>query len=596
MTQYSKSALARHTRLALLAATLGLAACGGGNDSGDTTNPPPAGGPMGDAAITTEQAQTAARTASRSFSNAWNAVSGVVSDSPATDVALDATGLSDVSMLLGLNGNVQPQSTARHADEPHPDTGGAGGSAPPADGGTGAGGNTGGGTGTGTGVDTGTDPNTGTDPTGGTVSDGDTTGADPTAGTAGGDTPTSNDGGTSAGADPLDDGGAGSPANGSAESDTQLDAAFDAFLSSPTRDGNTLTYRPDVDIACADETIAEVMAEVGNAQSQAEVQELCRTLLPNVTVVQTLDSETSGTLTYRYRETAPFLVGYSPNSAYFEVQLEETRAALVAMAQDVDQPLQEGDLPSTFTGALRLTATETGTNAGSIRLSVPESIAITGATDLGEANFSLDATEKLIEIGGDDTAGTAYVEMDVGAISATLPDEDAEGTPHLWELASAALTGRIDVDNNQQRLTITNLGFGDEPTTVRIDGQEALRVALDNFSATVDGNAGVMTFGTAVNFTMSVANAFGLMDDFFPSATDPSDPTLTGEVSINAPAGTALTVLNPDDTNPVTKVTAGGPIEMQGTGEYDGSVSLPSDSCFVENNSSVIPLAPVQCP
>lgn len=589
MTQYSKSALARHTRLALLAATLGLAACGGDDDDGDNASTPTAGGPGADSAITTEQAQISARTASRSFSNAWNAMSGVVSDSQAADVALGATGLSDVGMVLGGGGNVQPQAVARHAGEPHPDEAGAGGSAPPVDGGTGAGSDTGTNAGTDTGVDTGA----GSDPSAG---DG-TTGGDTAGGTTDGDTPTSNDGDTSTSGDPLDDGGAGAPADGSAESQTQLDAAFDAFLANPTRDGNTLTYRPDVNVACADEAIAELMAEVGEAQSQAEVQELCQTLVPNITVVQTIDSETSGTLTYRYRETAPFVVGYGPDSAYFQVQLEETRETLVAMAQDVDQPLEEGDLPSTFSGALRLTATETGTNAGSIRLSVPEAIAISGDTNAGEANFTLESTEQLFEVGADESAGTAYVEMDIGAMSATLPDQDANtGASHLWEFASAALTGRIDIDNNQQKLTVTNLGFGDEPTTVRIDGQEALRLALENFGATADGNTGAVTLDTALNLTMSVANTFGLMKAFFPYAADPLDPSLTGDISMNAPAGTVLTVLNPDDASPVTKVSAGGPVEIQGTGEFDGSVSLPSDSCFVESSQSMVPIAPVQCP
>lgn len=540
MTQYSKSALARHTRLALLAMTLGLAACGGDGDD-TNTNAPGAGGPATDASITTEQAQTSAKSASQPFSNVWDAVSGVVADSKAADVALGATGLDDVSVAIGAGGGAEAGAVvAKHAGEIH--------------------------------------------------SDSDTTaGSDAS---AAGETPTRSDSQSSGEASASAD----APANSGEESQSQLDAAFSAFLSNPTRDGNTLTYRPDVNLACSDETITEVLAEAGDAQTQADAKAICETLVPNITVVQTLTSETEGTLTYRYRDAAPFVVGYAANSVYFQVEFADTKTALQAMAQDLNEPLAEGDLPSTFDGAIRLTATETGSNAGSIRLSVPEAVAVSGATDLGEASFTLAATDKLIEIGGDEAAGTAFVEMDVGTVSATLPDIDAGGAPHLWELAMAAITGRIDVNNNTQQLTVTNLGFGGEPTTVRIDGQEALRVALQNFGATVEGNTSLITLDTALDFSMSVANVFGMMDDFFLDATDPSDPSLTGSLAVSAPAGTKMSVLNPGATTPVTKVTVGGPIDMQGSGEFEGTLSLPVDSCFVQDGSTVMPVAPMQCP
>lgn len=530
MTQYSKSALARHTRLALLTMTMGLAACGGGGDDGGTnTNTPGAGGPGTGVSITTEQAQASARSASQPFSNAWDAVSGVVADSKAADVALGVSGFDEVGVSLGSGGGSGSSAVpAKHAGETHTD----------------------------------------------------------------GDTPTSGEPQTSG--DPSIR--ADAPANGTAENDSQLDAAFSAFLSNPTRDGNTLTYRPDVNLVCSDETIARVLAEAGDAQTQADVKAICEALVPNITVVQTLTSDTEGTLTYRYRDAAPFVAGYAPNTAYFQVQLAETKTALQAMAQDLNKPLAEGDLPSIFDGAIRLAATETGANAGFIRLSVPEAIAVSGAMDAGEASFTLAASDKLLEIGGDETAGTAYVEMDIGAIAATLPDEDANGTPHLWELAMAAMTGRIDVNNNTQQLTVTNLGLGDAPTTVRIDGQEALRVAMQSFGATVDGNTSIMKLDTVLDFSMNVANVFGMMDVFFLDAADPSDPSLTGSLEVSAPAGTELSVLNPDATTLVTKVTAGGPIEIQGGGAYEGTLSLPVDSCFVQDDSSVMPVAPTPCP
>lgn len=516
MTPYSISALARHTRLALLASALALAACGGGGDGGDTNSDTPgAGGPSDGAEITTEQAQASARSASEPLSTAWNAVNNVVSNSTAADVAMDATGLSGVSVTVGSDSESAANSVpARHAGEDHSD----------------------------------------------------------------GDTTTSSD----------------APSGAAAQS--EIDAAFSAFLANPTRDGNTLTYTPDVTVACSDELIAEVMAGAGDAQSPAEVKELCETIVPNITVVQTLESDTTGTLTYRYRDAAPLVVGYAPNSAYFEVQLDDSKAALQAMAADAGQPLAEGDLPTIFEGALRLTATETGTNAGSIRVSVPEAVEVSGAMEFGEASFALATSEKLIEIGGDETAGTAYVESDVGALMASLPDADASGTPHLWEFAMAAFTGRIDVNNSTQQLTVTNLGFGGESTTVRIDGQEALRIALANLGATVDGNASTITLDSVLDFAVNVANPFGMMSDFFADATNPTDPNLAGSFDISAPAGTQMTVLNPDATSPVTKISAGGPLELQGTGEFAGSVSLPVDSCFTEDASGAMPLAPAACP
>jgi len=375
-----------------------------------------------------------------------------------------------------------------------------------------------------------------------------------------------------------------------------LNASSLSLFSNPSRDGDTVTYHPEVNVVCSDDLIAKSFENFDPVQAQIDIKVLCETLVPNFTVVQTLNSVTTGTLTYQYRSVALLVVEYAQNIVYFELQLPSTKTALQAMAQDLNKPLAEGDLPSTFDGAIRLAATETGANAGFIRLSVPEAIAVSGAMDLGEASFTLAASDKLLEIGGDETAGTAYVEMDIGAIAATLPDEDANGTPHLWELAMAAMTGRIDVNNNTQQLTVTNLGLGDAPTTVRIDGQEALRVAMQSFGATVDGNTSIMKLDTVLDFSMNVANVFGMMDVFFLDAADPSDPSLTGSLEVSAPAGTELSVLNPDATTLVTKVTAGGPIEIQGGGAYEGTLSLPVDSCFVQDDSSVMPVAPTPCP
>jgi len=358
----------------------------------------------------------------------------------------------------------------------------------------------------------------------------------------------------------------------------QVEQFLTQLISNPSRDAGTITYKPDPVLTCQQSVFDQVFAPDLAEQAQ------CEALVSRIELVQTITSDTSGTVAYRFDGSEPLVLGYTSISAYIEVDLAQLKSAVESIMMVVN-PSAPTELPVTFNGVIRVTETELGANAASITVGVTEGINIDGMFDGQQATFTLAPTDKLLEIIADADAQTGSVELSVGAISALFPvQDDASMTVLAGELSLAALTGRFDLDNNTQTLSVTNFGIGDQPFTVKVDGQEAVRLALDTLSMTLNGNEA--NFETGLSINLFANNISGILDDFLDMTTMP----VMGTLALAAPAGTVFLDVQ-DPTNPmmdITQVMSGGPLTVMGTDSFEGSLTAMAGTCFTETQPAMM--------
>lgn len=365
----------------------------------------------------------------------------------------------------------------------------------------------------------------------------------------------------------------------------QAEDALISMFSNPVRDNGTITYTPAVVDVCAQPFLTSLF---GNTLSG---RERCETLISHVTIVQSVVSETEGTITYKFDEFAPLVVGYSETVNYIETDLAQYAAALEAAAFVVN-PNEPLDYPDTFSGVVRVTEVSTGENAATLTVAVRTPIAIAGMLDGQNTSLEIAATDKLIEVVADGDAQTGSIELAVGAISANFPVDNpfTPGLVHAGQFDLPALTGKLDINNATDSLVVTNFGLGSQPFTVRIDGQEAARIALDTFDMSADGATRVATFNSPLNYALDFNNVEGFIDDTLAIGAQ-------GGLTVNADAATAFTVVNNSVDAPaaVFQVTA-GQISFNGTGIFAGSLTAVSGTCYTEATTGDFPVVAATCP
>lgn len=365
----------------------------------------------------------------------------------------------------------------------------------------------------------------------------------------------------------------------------QAEDAVISMFSNPVRDNGTITYTPTVVDVCAQPFLTTLYGSTLAGRQE------CEDLFSHVTIVQTVVSETEGTITYKFDEFAPLVVGYSATVNYIEMDLAQYAAAVEAAALVVN-PNEPLDYPDTFSGVVRVTEVSTGENAATLTVAVRTPIVIAGMLDGQNTSLEIAETDKLIEVAADGDAQTGSIELAVGAISANFPVDNpfTSGIVHAGQFDLAALTGKLDINNATDSLVVTNFGLGGQPLTVRIDGQETTRIALDTFDMSADGATGVASFDSPLNFAFDFNNVEGIIDDTLAVGAQ-------GGLTVNADATTAFTVVDNsvNASGAVFQVTA-GQISFNGTGIFAGSLAAVPGSCYTEASTEAFPVVEATCP
>jgi len=335
-----------------------------------------------------------------------------------------------------------------------------------------------------------------------------------------------------------------------------------------TREGNLILIDPDDAAVCAGETYM-----VDDADSAADTA-ICREMVSHFMVQIDAQTEQSGQLTYLF-DNAPLLsIGYGPLNAVFDLELGVLRNVMQLGAQ------LEGDdesVPALMQGALRLTSSVTDNRAnnekGSLSLAVTKALLIEDSAD--GSRISL-AASRLFSVSSDEAAGTASLELSMGALDLLLPpgDDDAFPVNSMLRVAMNGLTGRMDLSNDGGMLVVSNLGFGNGPLSLSIDANNLLELSLRPFGFSFSESDGKLVMDSELDLGLILRMV--------------SDGNLSMDFGLTAPQGTQL---SPDaESNQL--VNAGGPMNLtysitsSGGQSENGFVTWNVGSCEDSSNQS----------
>ena len=323
--------------------------------------------------------------------------------------------------------------------------------------------------------------------------------------------------------------------------------------SQAVREGNRITIDPDDAVVCAGELF--VVDDDDSVANQAQ----CMALVSHLSVQLDAETEQRGQVTFLF-DGAPLLeLGYGPLNAWYEVKL----GALHQVMQLAQQLGIDNDSDVTvMQGSVRLSSTvinsSTGSESGSLSLVIPENVLI---EDADGSRLSVAASTVFVAA-SDAAAGTASLEFGLGAVQLLAPVDDSDQSPSPMALLSAAgLTGRIDLSNNGQQLTVSDFSFGRGALRYSIDSQAEAELMLAPLGFTFSEQSGKLVLSTDLN--VSLASSF----------YDAS----TGNASLNlqatAPSGTTMLA----DAEPNQLVQNGGPLNLT----YSMTSPASSDNGFM---------------
>lgn len=352
------------------------------------------------------------------------------------------------------------------------------------------------------------------------------------------------------------------------------------------REGNLVTINPDEQRICADEFILQNLG--GNDTS------VCEQLLQDLSVQIQAYSDVSGLITYSLQNSDVLAIGYSENSASYELQLEGVQHLL-----EHAQRLTGNTTPvlGTASGALRLSATVSneaaGALSGELALDITQTLNL--VPNLGTSESILLQPSTVFKIDINEATGDVLTSVDWGSLQIMADISEADEDSSLLQLNLGGLTANAALNANMSMLRLTDVGIGDVPLTINVNQIETFRLSLSTFDVTLNAETGMITFDGALGAVLTVSNLLDIIDELGPEAS--------ANLSISAAAGTSLR----NDGDGSTRVMNNGPLAVTvglvGNGvSLSQSVSFNEGDCFTSDGQTsnglgldltAIPCAPI---
>ena len=336
------------------------------------------------------------------------------------------------------------------------------------------------------------------------------------------------------------------------------------------REGNIVTIDPDEQRVCADEI--PLLDLTGNNLPN------CEQLLQDLSVQIRADSDESGLITYSHLNNEVLSIGYSENSASYELQLAGLQLLVERAQQLSGNTVSE---PGRMSGALRLSATvlnETqGSVAGELKLEVTQALNLVPAESTSESIDLQPSTVFKISI--NEATNEVITSVDWGSLQLIAEISDEGGDSMLSQLNLGGLTANATLNSNTSILKLTNVGIGDIPLTINVNQVNTVSLNLSAFDITLDAQSGMVTFDGALGAALTVSNILGVIEGLGPEAS--------ANLSINAAAGTTLS----DEGNGSTRVLNNGPFTVSAGVVSDGvslqqRLSFNAGECFASDGNA----------
>ena len=346
--------------------------------------------------------------------------------------------------------------------------------------------------------------------------------------------------------------------------EADINEAFNEIFNTPTQEGNVITYSFKTDV-CDDGSASSTPTEIQN----------CIELLNDVTVVFTVLSETSGTVDIKIDNFIPLSYSYSSTRIQMTVDLNAIKQSSETFAHLFEFDDTTNSFPATFKGKVGIYAELTTTHSVELGMNIPESVDIDGSLDGETIKISMSSTSKYFAIGANDLTSTANIELGIGTLIAMYTDEMGD----LFELDIPGFTGELSIDIKSESATVSNFGVGSTPITYDINGDRALALKIEKFDGVLSGVEETFTLSTDLDISLTASNIHEDMNEIFDESTNSA---LSGSFSITASSG--LEISNPEADSlldDVTRIDAGGPLTMVGSGYFLMNESISTGECFI---------------
>lgn len=330
------------------------------------------------------------------------------------------------------------------------------------------------------------------------------------------------------------------------------------------REGNIITIDPDERLICADEfpLLNHTDTELPN----------CEQLMQDLSVQIHAQSDDSGIITYSFQDNDVLAIGYSENSASYELQLAGLQLLVERAQQMSGHTISE---QVAMSGAVRLSATVLndveGAVAGELVLEVTQTLNLVPAQSASESINLQPSTVFKISI--NEATGDVATTVDWGSLQLIADVSDSGDGSMLSQLNLGGLTANATLNANTSILKLTNVGIGNVPLTINVNQINTVSLSLSAFDVTLDSESGMVTFDGALGAALTVSNILGVLEGLGPEAS--------ANLSINAAAGTTLR----DEGDGAIKVLNNGPFALSAGVVSDGvslqqSVSFDAGECF----------------
>ncbi len=341
-------------------------------------------------------------------------------------------------------------------------------------------------------------------------------------------------------------------------------------VSTVTQSGNVFTIDPDEGQICS------------SSELSTDEASQCNALLPHftmtVTVNQVVNDEVTAATTALNYDATPFAkVDFTETTGYYEIELPGTKTLLTGIGQ-VDPQLAV-PVPDTMNGAIRLAFAAPTENSGTLTLSIPQTVEIINTAPGEEINFNLASTNKLMELTANAATNDLGLEIGMGALDILAPGKDSTDNPITQRLVMQALSGKLALTDNGNKLQLT--GLTANTLQFKVNNQDAMTLNLEPLDALLDAsnaNASVLTLQKALKFNLHIQNLSGVFSDIF----DTADPNAYLTATANAPSGLTITELG-ETLAKVDNGTLDVSVDNNGTVE---SLSAPAGSCIDSSGSS----------
>lgn len=166
---------------------------------------------------------------------------------------------------------------------------------------------------------------------------------------------------------------------------------------------------------------------------------------------------------------------------------------------------EENVLPTIFSGRVRAEVKIDGPQKVSASVSVLRAIDIAG----GDYGLKIGANEPTLQVTLDGAAEVISVLADLGKTDVRFQENN-----ETWEFSVAGVDGRAALSAQSDSLVFTGVGFGDDQSTLKIDGSQAISFDFNaDSNRHIDFTASPNADGVKLDFADSVKVALGLSFD-----------------------------------------------------------------------------------